>query len=600
MTRDELLERLKAHEWRDIEFKEASFAVPRDVYSTVSAFANTEGGYIIFGVKKADGAYEIKGVIHDSVDEVQNGFLTGVRDRNKMSAFVAVKESKIEDPDGTILIFYIPESPRQNKPVHLNRELRESYVRRGGTDQHCTEEEIKRLIRDAADVPFDSEPMEDIPAAACFDEEVLHWYRAEMNRRQPGRHETLNDLEFLNEWGFVVEKQGQLIPTRACILVFGKGKYVRQILPRCVVDYQRSDFNAADWSPEARWSDRIVVDENLIRAWWQLVERFMKMADKPFSLDMATLRRDDEPPEYISFREAAINLLIHQDYGDFHRLPYLYLFRDQSVFYNPGDNFHSEDRLLDPGAKDVRNPKIVDAFRRIGLSDQAGTGFRAIFKNWHRLGNVPPDMVNDKAEKTFKLILRRIPLISEKQRILQATLGVHLSEAEAESFAYACQRDRLTTTDVRALTGSSPADAKAILDRLTVQMLLKPVDADAGIFELQDQFKTKQLDLSTGQVPAETPDLPTGQVKPLAELDDKQWAILRLCFMARSMKELLEGVGLSSRDFFITKYLQPLISAGLVVMTLPDSPRAPTQRYILSKKGLELHAWYIEKEERHK
>ena len=57
---------------------------------------------------------------------------------------------------------------------------------------------------------------------------------------------------------------------------------------------------------------------------------------------------------------------------------------------------------LDPGEKEVRNPRIVAAFRRIGLSEQTGTGMRAIFGNWQRLGRVPPvigTFENDEARR---------------------------------------------------------------------------------------------------------------------------------------------------------------------------------------------------------
>ena len=89
-------------------------------------------------------------------------------------------------------------------------------------------------------------------------------------------------------------------------------------------------------------------------------------------MDAATLRRDDDPPDYISFREAAINLLIHQDYGDHGRKASIRFLRDRTAFWNPGDAFATTDELLDPTEKDVRNPAIVAAFRRIGLSEQAG------------------------------------------------------------------------------------------------------------------------------------------------------------------------------------------------------------------------------------
>ena len=37
MTQNELIDLLHAHEWRDVEFKEARRAVPKDAYETVAA-----------------------------------------------------------------------------------------------------------------------------------------------------------------------------------------------------------------------------------------------------------------------------------------------------------------------------------------------------------------------------------------------------------------------------------------------------------------------------------------------------------------------------------------------------------------------------------
>jgi len=61
MTRDELIEKLKGND------------VPKSAYETVSAFANTEGGYLIFGVSEKSGSFEIIGV--KQVEKVQSAFL---------------------------------------------------------------------------------------------------------------------------------------------------------------------------------------------------------------------------------------------------------------------------------------------------------------------------------------------------------------------------------------------------------------------------------------------------------------------------------------------------------------------------------------------
>ena len=52
MPRNELLAKLNSVEWNDIEFKAAARQVPKSVMTTVSAFANTAGGHIVFGVQE--------------------------------------------------------------------------------------------------------------------------------------------------------------------------------------------------------------------------------------------------------------------------------------------------------------------------------------------------------------------------------------------------------------------------------------------------------------------------------------------------------------------------------------------------------------------
>ena len=150
MTREELITRLQGFEWRDLEVKQAREGVPKGIYETVSAFANTEGGHIVFGVKEAEKKFEIVGVIE--VDKVQNEFLTGVRSPETISYAVDVQERLIDEGGASLLVFYIPEAPRHSKPVHLRREIGRSYIRKGACDHRCTPEEIGRFLRNWASV----------------------------------------------------------------------------------------------------------------------------------------------------------------------------------------------------------------------------------------------------------------------------------------------------------------------------------------------------------------------------------------------------------------------------------------------------------------
>lgn len=159
----------------------------------------------------------------------------------------------------------------------------------------------------------------------------------------------------------------------------------------------------------------MVLEANLAKTWKALVDRYLDGAEKPFSIDPKTLRRDDLPPGYIALREAVINLLMHQDYADHTRKPVIQLFQDRMRFWNPGDAFVSQDELLDPGEKEVRNPRIVAAFRRMGLSEQAGTGIRSILRSSQRLGRVPPSVRSDGVRNAFELTLLQEELLSSER-----------------------------------------------------------------------------------------------------------------------------------------------------------------------------------------
>ena len=649
MDKAELIERLKGYEWNDIEFKRAQRGVPDSAYETVSAFSNTEGGWLVFGIRDSAGGYEVVGVLE--VDKVQNDFLSVLRSGQKLNRVIAVDERLIEDDGKALLVFHIPEARRQDKPIYLDRDIRKSFLRRGAGDERCTQIEIERMLRDASDERHDGGTV-DLDPEHCFDDASLRWYRKLFGDRNPGHDEALSHVEFLHHWGLVVEAGGRLAPTRAAILLFGAAPAFRQVLPRPVVDWQ---WNRGDWSEELadeRWADRLVMESNLVETWKALVDRYMQRAEKPFSVDPETLQREDRPPDYIAFREAAINLLIHQDYADHTRKAVIRFFDDRTRLWNPGDAYTPTDELLEPGERALRNPLIVAAFRRIGLSEQAGTGMRAIFRNWQRLGRVPPIIDNDRTRKAFQLTLLKEELLSREQVLFQASLGVHLNEAEARVFAFVCREGKLRPRDVRAVSGLSGADARAVLKRLTVQGLVSPLGgAEAPVFGVAEhlagrlgrtdqgdqvgfgpsglvteQARSGQEDLSTAQaakpsgrlvtdqaglepgrliteqVRAEqeglltaqadrtTGSLLTAQVEPLTKLSANQRKIIETCDVPHSLAAIMNALGVAGRGYFKRRHLDPLLRGGVLRMTHPDQPKHPNQAYVLTEAGAKLKA----------
>ena len=385
----------------------------------------------------------------------------------------------------------------------------------------------------------------------------------------------------------------------------------------------------------ARWLDRTVLDENLIRTWRDLVGWYERFAEHPFRIDPATLQRDDTPPDSLAYRESLVNLIIHQDYSDQGRKAEVRHYTDQTVFWNPGDAFDVAADLLEPGEKEVRNPRIVTAFRRIGLSENAGWGLRDIFRNWQQLGNVPPHITNDKRRKCFELVLLKEELLSEWQRLFQAQLGVHLTDEQARAFAFICRDGKATLSQLKAVTGLPAAEAIAVADHLVTQGLVERSEGGedrvlaehlrqrlsasgqvgsgpSGLVTDQatrpsgrlvtdqagpdseslvtDQVPPQQEDLSTAQADRPSGSLVTAQVEPLIKLSANQRKIIGICDVPHSLAAIMNALGVAGRGYFKRRHIDPLLRGGVLRMTHPDQPKHPNQAYVLTEAGAKLKA----------
>ena len=57
----------------------------------------------------------------------------------------------------------------------------------------------------------------------------------------------------------------------------------------------------------------------------------------------------------------------------------------------------------------------------------------------------------------------------------------------------------------------------------------------------------------------------------------------------KSVKEMMEEIGLKNRPNFLEYSLTPAITGGLVKMKFPNSPNHPRQKYLLTMKGLAVY-----------
>jgi len=201
-------------------------------------------------------------------------------------------------------------------------------------------------------------------------------------------------------------------------------------------------------------------------------------------------------------------------------------------------------------------------------------------------------MVNDKSSKDFELVLLKELLINDIQKRFQSEIGVHLSAQDADVFAYACENGRISLLDVRKLTASTKAQARAIVEKLVVQALLQQLDDN--LYELTQVMQQRyghfvetdtNLVISTKQEPSkyhgstdEVTEVVTDEVQKLIFVVDDE--------MKR--KEIQDALGLKHEVHFRDAYLTPAMEAKVIEMTIPDKPTSSKQKYRLTSKGIVL------------
>ena len=135
-----------------IEAKKAVGGLPRSIWETYSAFANTGGGVILLGVAEDKKDKRLYPVDLPDPQRLIAQFLELVNDPRVVNRNLLTEKSvAIEKVDGKeIVVIRVPRATRKQKPVYIGgNPLLGTYFRSGDGDFRCTEEEVKQMMENA-------------------------------------------------------------------------------------------------------------------------------------------------------------------------------------------------------------------------------------------------------------------------------------------------------------------------------------------------------------------------------------------------------------------------------------------------------------------
>lgn len=368
MTKEQLIRRLTDIEWDDFEAKEAKSELPKSVWETVSAFANTSGGWIVLGVKQIGKKFEIQGV--DNIEKLDNDFSTVLRGHEKFNVLIQHKVKKYEIDGKKVISFFIPSS--EHKPVYFNA-LSNTFIRTGSGDQRANDTEINALLHDQSfgirsDLKVEGYTLEHL------DKNSVQTYRNRVRNFNPELpYNNLSDVDFFEKLGITVD--GTL--TYGGLLMLGKRDFIQKKFIDFWVDYlEIPGTSYAD--AKTRYTFRIQEQENLWEYYNVLIQRLRTYADNPFRMGENGFAYEDSM-QLDALREGLVNMLMHADYfGVMHST--IRVYTNRIVFQNAGRFYIDIAKLGKEAISKPRNPVLARTFRWAKLAETAGFGIDKMLK----------------------------------------------------------------------------------------------------------------------------------------------------------------------------------------------------------------------------
>ncbi len=466
----------------ELEFKGAKGGFPGSFWETYSAFANTNGGVVILGIKEKHGRLMPDNLSESDIDKLQKDLWSGLANRNTISLNLLnnndVKPLVIKDY--YVLIIKVPRSNRDQRPVHVGHDPYDGTYRRGYEgDFKCTRSEVQRMFADA-DLTRTTDKR--ILKGFTFDDidkDSLRQYRQLFSIAKPDHvWSTLDDLSFLKQLGAFRRDRmsGEEGFTVAGILMFGKSDAITddECLPNFFPDYR----NETTFNETERWIDRIYPDgtweANLFQFYLRTLPRLQSFLPKPFSIK--NNQRIDQSPAHVAIREVFVNLCVHPDYKAEGSLTVI--FKNGTYFFsNPGTMLVSQEQFFEGGESVCRNPTLQKMFMMLGPAEKAGSGGAKIMEGWRRNNWKTPFIFERTRPDKVEFWLSMQSLIQpEVLDELNKRLGIEaqkLSAQEQTVLALALTEENVTNERLRYVLQLHKSDITTLLQNMCREGLLQ-------------------------------------------------------------------------------------------------------------------------------
>ena len=381
------IEEIIRGESKNTEFKEELPKKSEKYTKTVVAYANTQGGKLVFGV--VDETREVVGIDEAILFQTMDSIANAISDSCEPQIIPEIEPNTVEGK--TVIVVTI--HPEPQRPYYLKSQGKDkgTYIRVGGTTRPAHPVKIKELEMEGMRISWDEltcvgyKVTDDAVEELC---KTIEHYRKEADL--PKRRVNLTQLV---NWKLLKETDGDLLASNAFALM--TSEYFPFSKTQCAVfkGTERSIFLDKREYTGPLYKQ---IDEAM-----KFVLRNIRLGAKVHGL----LRRESYELPVEAIREMIVNAHCHRNMTD-ESCVQVAIYDDRLEVTSPGGLYNGltfEDMMQ--GHSRLRNRAVANIFSQMGLVESWGTGIKKIKDLAAEYGLPEPEFIE--APETFRVNLYR-------------------------------------------------------------------------------------------------------------------------------------------------------------------------------------------------
>ncbi len=473
------IEQLLSGESKNVEYKESRPEKSIKYMKSVIAFANTTGGYLVFGIR--DTTREIVGIPNDIVFQEMDAITNAISDSCEPVIIPDVYPQTVDDK--TVIVAAI--APGKQRPYYIKSDgpTEGVYIRVSGTSRKADRTLTREMHYESEGRSYDSVIRTDLKIS---DEEIAQLC-ADMksiaiaickNDIQKQSIKTITKNVLLN-WNILAESaDGSIHPTNACIFLMGQDAFLSKI--------QCGMFKGTT-------RDIFIDKRDYAGLLWQQIEDSFQFVLRNIRLGAkieGVYRRDiyELPPD--SIRELIINAVMNCSFLQPSHVQ-VAIYDDRLEITSPGGLLPGVtlDRMRE-GYSQIRNRALAHAFSYMNLIEGWGTGIPRLIRQMKEYGLREPEFIDmdvalrinlyrlaDEIQySTVKLpesALKVRDNAKVRSKCAQSALNLDLSEQEKLVVSYIDKNESITSAKLMQLLNVKKRRAQIILSNLTALGIIR-------------------------------------------------------------------------------------------------------------------------------